>query len=137
MEIVALTETFADVRVRIQVIIMRGAVHVWASTADRAPTLALAIPGRRAAASTLMPGEGSGPSLALASRLASRTGLAVYACLQLPGDAEMICDAVVKRIVKIIEDGNAGAAVAASMPQVVDGTEDSRLSASASGSLQR
>jgi hypothetical protein len=104
MEVVALTETFADVRVRMQVLRMSGAVHVWASTADSAPTLALAIPGRRAATSTLLRGAGSEQSLALAARLSARTGLAVYACLQLPADADILRDAVVMRIVQIIEE---------------------------------
>lgn len=110
MEVTAETVMLADVRVRLQVIRMDGAVHVWASTDTSAPTLALSTPGRLAATSTLLGGMGanSHASCSLSARLASRTGLAVYACLQLPPDAEMLRDAVAKRLVEIIERPGAG-----------------------------
>jgi hypothetical protein len=114
MDVIATTETFADVRVRLQVIRMSGSVHVWASTDESAPTLALATPGRLAAASPLLGGAGAAAaaSAALAARLASKTGLAVYACLQLPPDADMLRDAVTRSILDIIERPAAGGAAA-------------------------
>lgn len=105
MEVIAETEMLADVRVQMQVIRMDGAVHVWASTDGSAPALALSTPGRLAATSTLLGGMSASAdaSSVLASRLSRKTGLAVYACLQLPPDAEMLRDAVTKHILEIIQ----------------------------------
>jgi Proteasome assembly chaperone 4 len=105
MEVIAETADFADVRVQMQVLRLSGSVHVWASTDGSAPTLALSTPGRLAATSALIGGAGdaAAASSALAARLATKTGLAVYACLQLPRDAEMLRDAVAKRLLEIIQ----------------------------------
>lgn len=124
MRVVASTETFADVLVRMQVTLMSSSVHVWASVDNSAPSLALATPGRLAASSVLLGGvgEGGAASAALASRISRKTGLAVYACLNLPPDAEMLQDAVAKRLLRVIvEDQNAGAEAAVAEEEPVPG----------------
>lgn len=132
MRVVASTETFADVLVRMQVTLMSSSVHVWASVDNSAPSLALATPGRLAASSVLLGGvgEGGAASAALANRISRKTGLAVYACLNLPPDAEMLQDAVAKRLLRVIEeDKDAGAegVVAAEVPVPGEGATEVEL----------
>lgn len=114
MEVIARTEDFADVRVRLQVLRLSGSAHVWASTDSSAPTLSLSTPGRLAATSALLGGAGAGAaaSSALAARLSAKTGLAVYACLNLPPDAEMLRDAVAKRLLDLLQSPPSPEAVA-------------------------
>lgn len=98
-----LTETFADVQVRIQITKLTASLHVWASTGSSAPSLALSVPGRLAATTTLLNGPGSSASYSFAQKIASRTGLIVYACIYLPDEAELLSDAVAKRIIAEIQ----------------------------------
>jgi hypothetical protein len=98
MLVVGLTETFADVSVRIQLISFSESVHVWVSTDASATSLAVATPGRRAASSPLLGGAGAMDSLSFAEKLSSRTGLTVYACVQLSPDAELLKDTILKHV---------------------------------------
>jgi Proteasome assembly chaperone 4 len=113
MLVVGLTETFADVSVRIQLTRFSESVHVWVSTDASATSLAIATPGRRAASSVLLGGAGAVDSLAFAEKLSSRTGLTVYSCVQLSPDAELLKDSIMKRVLaemnELFSDGNSGA----------------------------
>jgi hypothetical protein len=103
MLIVGFTEVFADVSVRIQLIRLSECVHVWVATDASSPSLALATPGRLAASSALLGGAGAADSLAFSEKLASQTGLTVYACVQLAPDVALLRDAIMRRVLDEIK----------------------------------
>lgn len=108
MNVLGLTETFADLRVRIQITRMTGSLHVWVSSGTSAPSLAMSVPGRLAATTILLNGPGSALSHSFAHKIATRTGQVVYACIDLPKDAEILSCAIAKRVIGVIESMQSG-----------------------------
>lgn len=133
VEIRAFTEGIADTLVRYQVTVMEGSVLIWAQQqADTVvpegsngggsggmkgmgsfPRLAAAMPGIAGydglpAATAVLGGNSDAASEHMASRLARRYGIPVYACVDLGDVADVAADAVFGRLVRELDAAGVG-----------------------------
>lgn len=116
MRLVAFTEQLADLRVRYSVLHMNSSAMVWAdavspSSASKTgalPSLVLSMPSRSSggnpSTATVLPGQGSTVSKAMAEGLTRRTGLVIHAHINLPANAEALADKIALRLLRELQD---------------------------------
>lgn len=118
MEVIAFTEQLADLRMRYQLILMKHSVLVWVQPTTQSaqgslPSLSISL--GQALANESLPSAttifASAPtaaanSRAFAQKLAKRTSLAVYACVDLPDDAAVLETAVFTRVLTQLQQHN-------------------------------
>lgn len=120
MEIRAFTEAIADTAIRYQITLMDNSVMIWVQQASAGggsgatgsgslPYLAVSMPavagydGLPAATTILHGRDHDVSSERMASRLARRCGIPIYACIDLGDVANVAADIVFRRLVRELE----------------------------------
>ncbi|PXF45937.1 hypothetical protein BWQ96_04298 [Gracilariopsis chorda] len=118
MEVIAFTEQMADLRMRYQLTLMNDSVFVWVqpttdSSQGSLPNLSISL-GQALqneslpSATTIFAAAptAAAKSRAFAQKLAKRTSLAVYACVDLPDDAAVLENTIFTRVLTQLQTRN-------------------------------
>ena len=118
MEVSAFTEQVADLSIRYQIIFMKDSAMIWVQTAAEETigsltSLAVSMPkiiggDTLPPATTVVGGDADATSQNIAQKLSRRCGIAVWACVDLPEEAAVIEELVMRRILQAFSEKGYG-----------------------------